>query len=171
MTAPVTLERVENIAGWVVSGMLRLAEPAHKEMVRDLADLVDFARQALADRPVLLGIDAASDAPDDFKEWAVEVNRALIAAPSEHREPLDFCVACEGHPKPPNVPCAICGAEAERREPTREAIAEAFRPITMQDVRLHVGEGKLTSVGVLAGVNAELTGRQWRLLALFRGEG
>ena len=37
--------------------------------------------------------------------------------------------------------------------------AELSRPITFQDVRLAVGEGKLTATDVLAGVNAELRRR------------
>lgn len=40
-----------------------------------------------------------------------------------------------------------------------ETTAAAFAPITMQDVRLHVGEGKLTASDVLAGVNAVLRTR------------
>lgn len=38
----------------------------------------------------------------------------------------------------------------------REIVA---RPITMQDVRLAVGEGKLSQIDILAGVNAEVRRR------------
>ncbi len=39
------------------------------------------------------------------------------------------------------------------------ALSEQNRPITMGDVRLAVGEGKLTPADVLAGCNAELRRR------------
>lgn len=37
---------------------------------------------------------------------------------------------------------------------------DPFRPIDMQDVRLAMGEGRLTIVDVLTGVNAELARRR-----------
>jgi predicted nucleic acid-binding Zn-ribbon protein len=40
-----------------------------------------------------------------------------------------------------------------------EKLQNAFRKLTMQDVRLRVGEGRLRHVDVLAGINAELTAR------------
>jgi hypothetical protein len=40
-----------------------------------------------------------------------------------------------------------------------EKLLAAFRNLTMQDVRLRVGEGRLRHVDVLAGINAELAAR------------
>lgn len=42
---------------------------------------------------------------------------------------------------------------------TNNSSQDLFRPVTMQDVRLAVGEGALKATDVLAGVNAELARR------------
>lgn len=42
---------------------------------------------------------------------------------------------------------------------TEDALREALRPITWQDVRLAVGEGGLDAADTLAGANAELRRR------------
>lgn len=55
-------------------------------------------------------------------------------------------------------------ARVDRAEAHADELAAASerlsRPIDMQDVRLHVGEGKLSNADVLAGVNAELHSRK-----------
>lgn len=56
--------------------------------------------------------------------------------------------------------CDFARLAAEARVSVLETENERLsRPITMQDVRLAVGEGKLSGLEVLAGANAELVRR------------
>lgn len=48
---------------------------------------------------------------------------------------------------------------ADRIQSLEAEVARLSKPIDMQDVRLRVGEGKLTNADILAGVNAEIRAR------------
>lgn len=96
------------------------------------------------------------------------LSAASVALPREHGElieRLDRAIVYEGGAGTDlgSLAATALAAHAAREARLRAEIerlrAALAKPIDMQDVRLGVGEGKLTSADVLAGANAELRRR------------
>ncbi len=62
-------------------------------------------------------------------ERIVPGGEAKSIAPQPEGEAVPKCVACEDSPKPPNVPCAVCGAHPAQPGETVAAVERAFADI------------------------------------------